>query len=290
MNTFRNADFGQYGKLNLLFEKTGDYDVVFFGSSRAAFHFNSVAIDSITGMSSCNMGIAATNDVISLGAINSYLSACKIKPKALVVNFDFFLWDDPSIDSIRNELRFFPYLHHEDLCYSLSELDRFFLRYKYLKPLAFAKFNDFYYYECYRVLAGKKIARDNEFKQKGFQKVPFEKAINFKNKNTAGNSMVSKRQLNAVERIFATASNQGLKLVPVITPVHSSYTFSKTDSLMLNKLYDLCNQYNVDCLNYLNKEICSNPSNFFDQIHLNSKGRKIFDKAFSEALIPLINN
>ena len=201
MNTFRNADFGQYGKLNLLFEKSGDYDVVFFGSSRAAFHFNSVAIDSITGMSSCNMGIAATNDVISLGAINSYLSSCKIKPKALVVNFDFFLWDDPSIDSIRNELRFFPYLHHKDLCYSLSELDRFFLRYKYLKPLAFAKFNDFYYYECYRVLTGKKLHETMNSNKRDF-KSSFEKAINFKNKSTADNSIVSKRQLNAVERIL----------------------------------------------------------------------------------------
>tara|TARA_B110000196_G_C21105460_1_gene644942 strand:+ start:566 stop:1444 length:879 start_codon:yes stop_codon:yes gene_type:complete len=290
MHQLRNTDFGQYGKLNLIFEKKGNFDVVYFGSSRTAFHFNPKIIDSIAKINSCNMGITATNDVVSLGAIKTYLSNCEKKPKVIVVNFDFFLWDHQDIDATSIP-RFFPYLDKPTVYNSLVSLDQSIVKFKYSKLFSFTYLTDYFYYELYRGLVKEEIARDKEFKGSGFQMLPYQRKINnFHTSRRDEVICISKMQINAAKQIFALAKNEKIILIPVITPIFKSYSFTKSDSLLLERLNNMCDQFGFPCASYLNKRYCKEKNNFFDEIHLNNKGLVKFNKDFANDLIQILSD
>ncbi len=291
MSQLRSTDFGQYGKLNLIFEKKGSFDVVYFGSSRTAFHFNPRIIDSIANVNSCNMGITATNDVVSLAAIKTYLSNCEIKPKAIVVNFDFFLWDNQNIDDVNSSIpRFIPYLYNPILYNSLASLDPSYAKFKYASFFSFTYLTDYFYYELYRGLVNQEIARDKEFKCRGFQSVPYQQKIeNFQTSRSNEIICVSERQINATKQIFTLLKNENIKLIPVVTPIFKSYSFTNSDNILFERLKEICYEFELNCFNYSNKKYCQEKNNFFDEIHLNNEGLEKFNIDFANDLVQILS-
>ena len=84
----RNNKIGEYDKLNTIFLKENNFDLLFIGSSRTESHYNPGIFDSITGLSSYNIGLEAASSRMIKGELLAYLEHSEA-PKYVVINIDF---------------------------------------------------------------------------------------------------------------------------------------------------------------------------------------------------------
>jgi len=284
MNIARNLETGSFAKLNTIFEKQGSYDILYIGSSRTAFTFNPSEIDLKNNFTSYNCGLPKilSRNEITYGLLKTYLSNCKENPKYVVMNIDFFLWETTE-GLIPDAQQFFPYMKFKHLYNALLSNDSKFFFYNYFKIYRITHFNDYFYYNIYRNYKGNLIKIDKQYKANlnGFQRLHTQKSKEFYVlKNMKNIKLYNKR--NKLKSIFQLCKEENIKLIPIITPAYKSVIERVSqDSTHFYNVLNLCNKFDCKLLNFMEQNYCQDSSVFFDELHLNKKGLKLFLKDFS---------
>jgi hypothetical protein len=287
--SLRNSSVGICQKFNEIFEGNNNYDLVYFGSSRAAFHFDPSKINLGDTILQYNSGISGIETVVTESVIKSFLSSHDYKPKYAVVNFDFFFWKRIHNGIQAGYARFFPYLNNDILYNSVFQMDKRFFFFKYFSPYTMVHLNDSKYHDWYRFSTGNKIAIDEDYMINGFETYLKTTQDRFFVLDSLNPSLNREYEIESAKKIFQFFRNNNIKLIPVISPFYfENRQEVMGDSTHFKILQDLCDQYNTPLLNYFDLEINNDKSNFYDELHLNLKGVNKFSKKLEADLIDVI--
>ena len=288
--SLRNSSVGICEKFNEIFTGNKQFDLVYFGSSRAAFHFDPAKINLGDSIVQFNAGISGVETSVNEQVIKSFINRHDYKPKCAVVNFDFFFWKRVPDGVQAGYTRFFPYLNNMSLLKALIQMDKRFFFFKNFRPYTMVHLNDSKYYDWYRFSTGKKIAIDNDYMINGFETYLKNTQEHFYVvKDQLSPNLYRERQIDAAKNIFEFFEVNNIKLIPMITPVYSQNKMKiMGDSTHFKILQDLCEQYNTPLLNYFDLAINNKKSNFYDELHLNLKGVDEFSNIIESDLRVLL--
>lgn len=271
---------GLYDKLNRIFTRENDYDLLIIGSSRAECHFDPKIIDSITAYNSFNIGLSGSNNSFTYGIYKTYLSKSK-PPKIVVMNIDFHFAHESS-DTIYEFPRYFPYLDNELLFKELKSRDSRFYAFKYLPLYKLAFMGDKYLNIAARGYLDKPGIYDADC-YKGFQGI---NPIQFKDlsKEDSGsyNASILKENIDYLDSIISLTKKMNAEIFFVISPtyVKGSKRIINLDE-QLTAFENLAKEREVPFMNFTNDSICYDPTVFADFYHMKKKGAQLFSRQFS---------
>ncbi|HTF02633.1 MAG TPA: hypothetical protein VK826_01355, partial [Bacteroidia bacterium] len=116
---------GEFAKLRTVFEEKNNFDVIIIGSSRAECQFYNPIIDSVTGLSSYNLGMTGATMPLIAATLEAYLENSE-PPKYVVLNIDLHSLSD-NTDTVYLFPRYFAFLDNEKLYEGLVARDKRFL-------------------------------------------------------------------------------------------------------------------------------------------------------------------
>lgn len=273
----RRNEEGIYGKFNTVFRKQNNFDVVFFGSSRAETHFDCRIFDSINRTHSYNAGMEGASIEFTWYILKAYLKNSH-KPKTIVLSIDH-VFNFERDDTVFMYPRYFPYLQNEDLYTGIKKIDKRFWSFRCIPFYSMAHMGQKYLHASLRGWLKKGGSQDSLY-QNGF--------FSFSDKTFVPGRVSEKRadydvRLDAyVDSIALFCKKEQIKLVTVISPVHSSF-YNATVGVEQNveALRVKCNKFNADLYNYAGDAFCNDNSLFYDGFHLNGRGARSFTLRFS---------
>ncbi|MCH7535877.1 MAG: hypothetical protein IH948_09090, partial [Bacteroidetes bacterium] len=266
----RSNKVGEYDKLNTLFVENNHFNTLFIGSSRAESHYNSEVFDSITGLTSFNIGLEGASAPMIRGALEAYLEHSE-PPEHVVMNIDFHNFVS---DTIRRYPRFFPYLSLNKAFYNtLKSLDPNFVWYKWNPIYGLAHINDNYLYAAYRGFSGYTTAFDESF-TKGFTPLPLTDGEPVEKKTYEEiNAAPPEEVYKAIKDIMEICKLNNINLSFVVSPTYIKMTESVLDrNTYFDKINSLAKENGFTFKTYLDNDICNNEKLFCDPNHLNYLG------------------
>lgn len=277
---------GEYNKLNTLFLKENNYDLIIVGSSRAESHFNTFIIDSVTNLNSYNLGLEGAEMELMRTQLESYLLNSK-PPKYVVLNIDYHIfYEGEKEDTIYRFPRFFPYLFYNNLLYNnLKKIDKRFFYFKWNPFYSLAHMDDKYIYAGLKGYMGITNKLDEKY-YKGFTPIPDEFQRDFsKEKYTSYKSSPPASVYSCIKSIVHICKKVNSKLIFVISPIYYKRVNSITgEEMFMAYIKSIARKNSYIYKDYSTHSLCFNASLFSDPNHLNEKGSTVFSLIFAQDL------
>lgn len=257
----KNTDEETSSKMNYIFNSSNE-DIIVIGSSRAENHFISEIIKESTGLSCYNAGIGGQGLFFSYIEINEIVK--RYKPKHIILEVSpNVLIDKKSDEKLKILL---PYYKKDTLIYN-----------KLFKPNSLEKIkliSSIYPYNSMIVGFIHAFIKKKIFNKSGF--VGLKGNINPKTIRTYPDSKISIDWKN-LTNISEKCKNNNIDLVVVISPIF------KTDPLtehIIKEIDLFCQKANnLRLIDYSNNaKFVNNNELFYDNLHLNEHGAKLFTK------------
>ncbi|MBC7695930.1 MAG: hypothetical protein H7141_10855 [Burkholderiales bacterium] len=277
----RKNQSGIYNKYNELFLKQGNtYDVLFLGSSRAEMHYNPKVFDSITGLSSYNLGISGASPKISLALLKTYCTQHQ-KPKFIIFNIDYFSLQNDT-DRINDFPRYFPYLNNKNLRMELQKMDNRFNSF-YYNPLHSLPYTQVEYLSAslhgWFDIPGKY----DTLMYKGFQ-TSITSKFNNSDSLQPKYSFISNKNRKYIDSLILFTKENNIRLTFVTSPVYGGgekNVLNKT--ALVTQLKNIASIHHISYLDYTDSLDYRNPMFYADFLHLNHEGAGVFSKSISLA-------
>lgn len=269
LRLFQSAKSGIALKERVIFFETNE-DILFLGSSRAAFHYVPEIFEEKLNLSSYNAGREGTGIFFHYAILIATLE--RYKPKMIILDVDFRDVYDRGGDfgeNVFGQLR--PY-------YGLinDEFDRYITRkpYDYLfnqsKLLRFNK-------KFLNILSANLSSSDKTFM--GFK--PLTGTWNGINKTSKDeNFKFSEEHLNQLEKFIIKAIDNDINLVLVSSP---------TNKIVPNKFFkivqEMCSKHKVSYFDFSHHDETMHREFFYDLEHLNLRGAEKFSELLADSLI-----
>ena len=261
----------------MLTHKT-DAEIMIFGSSVAYHQFDPSVIDSVTGMTTFNMGWPGMFFVQYNGLIKEYLSYEK-KCKCIVIACDF--------DNLgRNKLitrpdLFWAYLGNNNVYNSLKELEYWkAFRARYMPGYKLTLLNKAFYTDL--MLAAHKT---DSFR--GYEPMPaqWEQSDTIKPFDARYDESVYDEFKTTLQEI----TGKGIKVVLIIPPVYrEGYALIRNGEMIKGK-YKSLTAKNIYYLDYTSLSLCETKGNFHNFTHLNYAGASLFSDTFAHDLVKIVH-
>jgi hypothetical protein len=285
---FRTGYNRYYSHENGMLEETingnHDYDILLLGSSRTCYHINPKVVDSVTQMSSYNVGIAGAKFPEMIMILQCYLKNHK-PPKYLIMDIPHAGFD-PDQRPIYNPNMYYPYLDNDIVYNSLKSESRVGLL-KHLPFLQLTEADDAMRQGAILGLLGGKSLNDSEFYKGYLQngtdtlKLPFKKS--FKNINKP----VREEGIALFKQIIEICKKNNIKILAMYPPV---YKFSNEDMNpeFFPKAEEVCKTYGIPFINYWQIPMSQDHTLFQDEIHLNKSGADIFSEIIAKDFLKIL--
>lgn len=275
----RKNEKGIFNKLNEAFIQQTSYDVIFLGSSRAEMHYNPKVFDSITRLSSFNLGISGASPKVSFAVLKAYCNKHPL-PKYIVLNLDYYALKHDS-DVIYDFPRFFPYLTNSYLRAQLNQIDN--------------RFNSFYYnpihslpYEQLSYLSASLHGwlgiegRYDSLCFKGYQTAETNALFRKTEDDKKSFAFIHLKNRHYIDSICAYAKNNQIKLVLATSPIiHGSHKTINRNAV-ISQLKHIAAIHHIDYWDYsADSNYLKKPQLFIDEYHINRIGSELFTKQFS---------
>ena len=248
------------------------YDALINGSSRALAHYDPQILDSILNMNFYNLGM--TGSVIER-QIFKYNTYCRLntKPKLIIQNIDY------STMGLRHGFereQFFPYFfdktfRKEISCWEpFTFFEKYFPLYRYNgSGILMAK-----WLVLNRTSLGPKMAftkgyygYDDSWDGTVFRK---QSEINYNQDTTA---------LRIFDQFLANVQKDGIKVIFVYALIYIGATEKMKNIEGMYQMYDsIARKYNISILDYNDDPISYDTLYFYNAIHMNIKGAKLFSE------------
>ncbi|MBN8702493.1 MAG: hypothetical protein J0M08_05485 [Bacteroidetes bacterium] len=279
----RKNEIGEFDKLNTIFIKKNNFDVLLVGSSRMESHVHPGIIDSVCHTSSYNIGMDGGSLPFVYGVFKSYL-VNSATPKVVVFNIDMHSYSLKKI-VINRFPRYFPYLKNKELHTVCSALDERFPYFKYIPMYSLPYLNDTYLNASVRGYFGKKSEFDKAF-YKGY--VPIPQQLHQNVDTVTYKIFASPTQpiiFESFDSTIALCNKLNTRLVFVISPMYYKGSVVVSNLATLKKEFMAkAAEKNIRFIDYSTDTMCFNPSFFADPYHLNTKGAYVFSTKLASDL------
>ncbi len=279
---------GEFAKLRTVFEEENHFDILVIGSSRAECQFYTPLIDSITGMSSYNIGMTGAVMPLIAATLDAYLVNSSA-PKYVILNLDLHSLGD-NCDTVYKFPRYFAFLENEKLYEGLVARDQRFLFFKWLPFYSMPYYSNRYFSNSVRGWLDQPTKYDADY-ELGF--APSIVDSSWGNLETAKmkitNPDIPPAVWESVDHIRNVCSANKSTLILVVSPLYyrqeecvSNYQKSQNafkDYSETNKLTFI--DFGHDTIRF-QKDLYSDPA------HLSKEGAKQFTRRFSAVLMQYI--
>ena len=268
-----SVDF--FGKMNAAGNPSLKVEIIMAGSSRMLVQVDPAIIDSATGLSSYNYGLNLVGIKTCYNLIN-YAITAHPESKAVLLNIDYSMFNidkDPYKDPF-----FYAFENKSPNFFIMSDPKlNFFHR---LHIFDITMYDDMAKYAAINGLVNPDRILNDSYKgyvpnvtDKGFEVPP---PSFLKNKTT---NIFTKRDLGILQDIISLCNKSGKKIVLVIAPYVTRYApqlHLNNYGILYDKIKQIAANNSVPLLDYSDCAISQNDSAFYDFLHLNVKGAKLY--------------
>ena len=241
-----------------------DADLLVMGSSRAQRQYDTRVLDSMLQLNSYNLGQKAAFIDRQMVKYKTYRHFQEKKPRFLIVNFDYNGWGR----SFPKREQYFPYFTNMYMHKLIRGLGQYSVGELYV-PM----------YRYYRQGVDRMIkdTRDKEFSYKGFHpndnawdgtKLARIKQLRFK---------YDQSYVDAFDVLLSELQKEDIKVLFVSSPIYAGAT---ERTVNLPEFYDFRNhfseKYDIPVLDYTHDTLCNDTAYFYNAMHLNKTGAKLF--------------
>ncbi len=278
----RNSPFGEFRKLTRLFEEPLDASVLILGSSRAELNFNPEWLATGTGNKVYNGGLTGANLVVSKAILAQRL-ALNHPIQTLILNVDHFLWSNATVDHLTDGYRYLPYLRHSPVYTHLAAGYPELHVARWFAPYAVTWMGDRQLYQAWRGHRNRPVKVDEEWSiSTGFRVIPHLLGDNmFETKVMPVPGWVSMSEVQALHDIYTLCQENGIRVYTVLSPVYRG----KLEPLNLDSAWKIMMEtavhFQSPVMDYSHWEHNGNKDLFYDDIHLNPDGARLFNAQFS---------
>lgn len=272
----KNAQ-GIFHKYNDMFLDSMRYDVLFMGSSRAEMHYNPRIFDSITGLSSYNIGISGATPKINFAFLKAFC-ASHPAPQYLVYDIDFYGLKYEA-DTLPGFPHCFPYLGNTALRHELLRID--------------PRFNSFYYnplhslpYTQTRYLSASVhgwlgvLGKYDSFCYKGYQTA--DPALGCRDLPQKPHySYIHLQKRAYIDSIIRFSKDHHIQLLLESSPVFGGGSGLINKQQLTGQLRNIATENGLEYDDDSAPWFCNDKGYFADNHHLNEKGSSLFSGLFS---------
>ncbi len=255
---------------NYIMRKTNQ-DVLFFGSSRAAYHYNSKIIKDTLNMSVYNSGREGTGIYYHYGVLLSTIK--RYTPKVIVLDLDYRdIYECEGLfglDILKEQAPFYEKVSPEfDSLLVLSSG----MKQKIKLQSNLYKYNS----KFFRILTGNLVSKsDNNLGFRGIEGNYNEniKPLEFKLK-------IDNNKIKTINKFIKKTKSKNIKLIIAISPY-----YIKMPKNLFYPLEQIANTNKIKIISHIQDSIfITNKNMFNDTFHLNLKGANIYSSIFASDL------
>lgn len=268
-SNFKKIEFGTYGTINSSLKESAD--ILILGSSRALHHYDSNVISTKTGISCYNTGLGGYGIFYNYAILSETIK--KKSPRIVILDLSpNVIVDDQSYNKLNTLL---PYYKSHNSFKEIIELDSKFSKLELVSSMY--RYNSILY----------DLIRDNFVNKTNINNgfIPLLEVMNVNGFKASSLEMkeIDPNKLRYLEKIIDLCSNNGIKLIGVISPTYLKYDLQNTIIQDLQKIFVSKDLEFYDYSDF--SDLYKKPQYFKDQLHLNNVGAKIFTNDLSRKLI-----
>jgi hypothetical protein len=281
LRRIRTSDFGVTnqivgGKVNA--------DIVISGSSRALTHYDSRAIQEITGRSTFNIGRNGSQTDLQLAVLKTYLRH-NTPPKLVVHNLDLFSF--VTSHEIFDPAQYLPYLNEPPVYAAVMRVYPHAWKWRYL-PLYGYVVEDmhFAWMVGLKALAGIQPVEDHGQGFIGRQRAWTDEFAKFQAAHPEGvNFEVERQGVLDLRELVETCRRSDIPLLLVYSPVyHEMRPLEKNRAQIFALFHAICDPANVPLWDYGDAPLSRDRTKFYNSQHLNADGAALFSADLAQRL------
>lgn len=247
------------------------HDIVVFGSSRAAHHYDTPFLSNSLGLDVYNAGYDGNGVILSYGLLSMILE--RYNPKLIIYDVE------PSFDIVEYSAdnahkRYISSLKPYYRRQGVSELIKDVSKEEWYKShFGMMRYNTTIITKAMDVISGGKMA------EKGF--VPMSGEYSGGTSNNSGKDfIIDPFKLNYIERFLLLSKS---KDVPVI--VMASPKYGMVNSFDIKPVIEICKKHNVPFIDFYSDSVFMQHKEWFrEPMHLNKKGARVFSERIVEII------
>lgn len=241
-------------------------DVIVMGSSRAWVHINPIILDSVLNTNSYNIGFDGSCINRQVRKYHLFRRFNK-KPKLIIQNIDYASLGY-TIGYMREQ--FFPYFWNKPMRDEFLNSEPFSFEEKYIPFFRYLK--NFNMQQLYEIIdnTSRTLTKGYEGKERKWDGSAYNeiKSIEFVPNDTT---------MMMFENYLKETLADSIKIIFVYAPLYYGAIKKITNIDEMYATYAVfANKYNIPILDYTNMTICSDKTYFYNALHLNIRGAKIF--------------
>lgn len=250
--------------------KENKFDYVVLGSSTGLTTLNTNQIDSITGKKGFNISIDDTS-MSTHYLMLQHFYACGKTTKQLILTITPWDSSDPNPTINNNDYRFLPYVDRDYVYNYFSEMERDWFKIltfsRYFPVFGVSYYNTELFYPS--VLVAFQPKKRNRFDENGNYSYPEDGSGPDEKKYSTTNVIIKNPFYSRIKKF---CSENKIDLVLYQSPIYKTKVLVNGDVKLIN-----------------HSELFQDASFFYDDIHVNSKGRKLCSTEMASAIFKLNN-
>lgn len=246
-----------------------DADVIVMGNSRSLFHVNPLILDSILNTTTYNLGMNGSSINRQIHKYNLFRKYNR-KPKLIIQNIDHFSLEYRV--GLERE-QFYPYFWNKGMRDEFLDSE----------PLSvWEKYVPMYRYRHYGwaplVNTQHKLIRGYKGEKKHWDGTKLDKVDSVK-------FAFSDTTLVMFDEYLAKLKAENIKIVFVYSPLYVGAMRKFTNVKEMYSTYQrIADKYDIPILNYMNMDIASDTTYFYNAMHLNKRGAEIFSDSLANGI------
>lgn len=286
----RRVQNGEFAKLRTVFEEENNFELVIIGSSRAECQYYNPIIDSVTGLTSYNLGMTGATMPFIAATLEAYLVHSKA-PEYVVLNIDLHSLGD-NTDTVYKFPRYFAFLDNEKLYKGLQERDGRFFYFRWLPFYSMPYFSNRYLSNSVRGWMNKPTLYDADYIQ-GF--APSVSDTSWGDYDTATmiqtHAVIPAAVWAGVKKIDSICKANNCQLIFAVSPLYYRREESVTGYANARDSFrDYAVSSQIPFIDLGHDTLRYMQHMYADPAHLNKTGAISFTRRFSTALRQYIGN
>ena len=249
-------------------------DIVFFGSSRCANHYNPEVISQVLNMPCLNAGRSGQMIPYPYPVFKAMAARHAPKIIGLEVYFPDLTKNDVSYEKTVSSL--LPY------CNDNKEIKDFICEIDPKEKVLLLSKSYPYNSKIFDLI----LQKDEKYKfpRNGFYEKPVKEkmeAYRFQNLVADPNVVIDEKKVEVLERFIKDCQTMNIKLYLFTSP----YFYEVKDHPVINRIKSLADKYHVSYYNFINDTAFTGKGNlFFDAAHLNKNGASLYSLTVAELI------
>ena len=278
-----HANPGEFEVWNDIYDSNIDCDLAIYGSSRAWVHIDPKIINDSLNYNAYNFGVDGHNFWVQYLRHKEYLKHNKA-PKIIVLAVDVFSLDKRP--DLYEKSQFLPYMLWNKTIFEGTKSYHGFNRLDFYIPLIryFGDRNSFSDIMNNNLFS----ALSPNYRENGFRAMDQEWNEDFriaKSKMNTYQAKIDPASKRLFEKFIYECKTRGIQLILIYTPEFiEGQKFISNRSEIVDLFTEYSKTHKLVFLDYSTDSICLDKNNFYNSMHLNSRGSKEFSKKLAHDL------